>query len=129
MSAQPQTSRRLFLAAGSASAVFGALAQAAARVSSDADPIIKALAGVRAARAAYEQEPDDTADDAFDRIGEFEAELFSTEPTTIVGATALLAYMADFLDQDGVVNDSLGGDLIGDSIRAALDVFEREARS
>lgn len=94
----------------------------------DVDPIIEALAACRAARAAYEQAPDDTADDAFDRIGEFEAELFSTEPTTIAGAAALLTYMADFLDQDGVVNDNLVGDLIGDSIRAALDVFEREAR-
>ena len=53
MKAQPQTSRRLFLAAGSASAVFAALAQAAA-----AAPLASPIFGMRA-QAAYSPTPGD----------------------------------------------------------------------
>jgi hypothetical protein len=54
MSDQAQTSRRLFLAAGSASAVFGALAQATAAAPADADPIFAAIERHKAAEARYD---------------------------------------------------------------------------
>lgn len=93
----------------------------------DVDPIIEALAACRAARAAYDQAPQDLSDEAFDRIGDFEIKLFSTKPTTRAGALQLLEYTASFLDQDGLVNDNLVGDKIGDTIRSAVAVMAREA--
>ena len=119
-----RTTRRAVVA-GLATAPIAGLPAIGSAVSGD--PVIAALADCRAAHAAYEQAPDDASGDAFHRIGEFEAELFSTDPTTRSGAMELLGYLADFLDQDGRVNDNLVGELIGDSIRAALDVFEQEA--
>ncbi|WP_442756607.1 hypothetical protein ACNHKD_08410 [Methylocystis sp. JAN1] len=127
MTSQPTPSRRLFLAAGPASAVFGALSQAVARAPGEDDPIIQALAEVDRAHAAYEQGSDVSSDEAYERICDAEAELFSTRPTTRAGATRLLRYIADFLDQDDVINDSLVGATIGDSIRDAIAVFERQA--
>lgn len=53
MTAQSHTSRRLFLAAGSASAVFGALTQAVAQSPKDADPIFAAIERHKAAEARY----------------------------------------------------------------------------
>lgn len=54
MLTQSQTSRRLFLAAGSASAVFGALAQTtAAAPAGDADPIFAAIERHKAAERAF----------------------------------------------------------------------------
>lgn len=54
MAAQSQTSRRLFLAAGSASAVFGALSQAVARrAPMDGDPVFAAIDRHLAAEARY----------------------------------------------------------------------------
>ncbi|MBM3553812.1 MAG: hypothetical protein FJX45_19250 [Alphaproteobacteria bacterium] len=53
MTAQSNASRRLFLAAGSASAVFGALAQAAATSSPGDDPIFAVIARHKAAEARF----------------------------------------------------------------------------
>ncbi len=53
MSAQSQTSRRLFLAAGSAATVFGALAQAVAKGPMNADPIFAAIERHEAAEVRY----------------------------------------------------------------------------
>ncbi|MGD9542226.1 hypothetical protein [Methylocystis sp.] len=55
--------------------------------------------------------------------------LHSTKPTTPAGAAKLLRFIADFLDEDDVVNDIWVADMIGDSIRNAVAVLEREARS
>jgi hypothetical protein len=41
----------------------------------------------------------------------------------------LLRHLADFLDQEDVVNDLYVDDLVGDAIRNAIAVFEREALS
>jgi hypothetical protein len=127
MTSQIPPSRRLFLAAGTASAVFGALSQAVAQAPREDDPIIQALAEVGRAHAAYDQAPAVSSQEAFDRIGDAELELFSTSPTTRGGAIQLLRYIADFLDQDDVINDFLVGEMIGDSIRNSLAVFERLA--
>ncbi len=53
MSTENETSRRLFLAAGSASAVFGALAQAAAASAPADDPIFAAIERHEAAEARF----------------------------------------------------------------------------
>ncbi|MGZ9103542.1 MAG: hypothetical protein ACXW3Y_11745 [Rhodoplanes sp.] len=56
-------------------------------------------------------------------------DLHSTEPRTPAGAAKFLRFIADFLDEDDIVNDNWVGDMVGDSIRAAVVVLEREARS
>ena len=58
-----------------------------------------------------------------------ERKLCETPPTTRAGALRLLRHLADFLDEDDVVNDNWVGDTIGDAIRNAVAVLEREARS
>ncbi|KAF0205150.1 MAG: hypothetical protein FD172_4085, partial [Methylocystaceae bacterium] len=55
--------------------------------------------------------------------------VFESTPTTLAGALRLLRHLADFLDEDDVVNDMLVGDMIGDSVRNAVAVLEREAQS
>lgn len=129
MSTGSQTSRRLFLAAGSASAVFGALSQAAAIASTDADPIFEALEKVARARAAYEEAEGDAKDAAYRAFGDAEFDLLSTEPTTPAGAAKLLWFIGEFLDGDGIVDDDWAGDLIGDAIRNAVAMLEQGARS
>jgi len=114
MYAQPQTSRRLFLAAGSASAVFGALAQAAAASATADDPIFAAIERHKAAEVRFnaacgltdemaarnERRIITTADHA-----EFEAAergcdeavdaFLTTVPTTIAGVGACLRHCVD----------------------------------
>lgn len=102
----------------------------AAIAPTDADPIFAALEKVGRARAAYERESGgDAGNVAYRAIGDAEVELYSTEPKTPAGAAKLLQFIADFLDEHGVVNDNWVGDMIGDSIRNALAIFEPEAQS
>jgi hypothetical protein len=121
MCAEHQTSRRLFLAAGSASAVFGALAQAAAASTMVDDPIFAAIERHRAAWRALS-----TAQDIFDEAlqngtstedvrercsvadeEEFEAlnALSGTSPTTKEGLRAALEYMSYYY-RDGVSEET-----------------------
>ncbi|ULO25121.1 hypothetical protein [Methylocystis sp. SB2] len=83
------------------------------------DPIVKIIADILVAIAAYEQEEEgnSSAAEIFDRIGKLEAQVLSTVPTTPSGSMALLRYLADSLDQDGP-------DKFGDSIRSAVDFLE-----
>jgi hypothetical protein len=93
------------------------------------DPIVEALEAVGRARAAYERESEgDAQSAAYDVLGDAQIDLYSTEPTTPAGAVRLLRFIADFLDQDDIVNDLWVGDIIGDSIRSAVAVFEQEGR-
>ncbi len=55
--------------------------------------------------------------------------LCETPPTTRDGALRLLRHLADFLDEGDVVNDLHLGDVVGDAIRNAVEVLEREAQS
>ncbi|MFZ3178692.1 MAG: hypothetical protein WA156_00435 [Methylocystis silviterrae] len=58
-----------------------------------------------------------------------ERALCETPPTTRAGALRLLRHLADFLDEDDVVNDLYVGDVVGDAICNAVAVLEREALS
>lgn len=75
------------------------------------------------------EESDETARGAAEKRGAAEQELLATAPTTRAGALRLLRHLADFLDQDDVVNDLYVDDLVGDAIRNAIAVFESEALS
>jgi hypothetical protein len=118
MTAQSQTSRRLFLAAGSASAVFGALAQATAAAPADADPIFAAIERHEAAEVRYcaacnltddvaariEQrvitDEDHAEFDAASRNSDEALDAFlETAPTTVAGVRAFLRHC---IDQDSV---------------------------
>ncbi len=65
----------------------------------------------------------------YDARAEAEVALFETTPTSRAGAVRLLRHLADFLDEDDVVNDNVVGDMIGDAIRNAVAVLERETLS
>ena len=69
------------------------------------------------------------AQKAQDNANEAQRVVFESTPTTLAGALRLLRHLADFLDEDDVVNDMLVGDMIGDSVRNAVAVLEREAQS
>ena len=69
------------------------------------------------------------ASKAQDNANEARRAVFESAPTTLAGALRLLRHLADFLDEDDVVNDTLVGDMIGDSVRNAVAVLEREAQS
>lgn len=75
------------------------------------------------------EDSDDSARAAAEARGAAEQELLSTEPTTRAGALRLLRHIAEFLDQEDVVNDLYVDDLVGDAIRNAIAVFEQEAHS
>ena len=60
--------------------------------------------------------------------GEAERELCETAPTTRAGALRLLRHLAEFLNDD-VINDIYLGDVVGDAIRNAVAVLEREPQS
>jgi hypothetical protein len=123
MTAQSQTSRRLFLAAGSASAVFGALAQAAAAAPADADPIFAAIERHEAAEVRYCAAcnlTDDVAarqdgravteadaaefDEAVHAYDEALSVFLMTPPTTVAG---LRAFLRHCLDDDSIKRWSL----------------------
>ncbi len=72
----------------------------------------------------------DEADIEASRVtGATQRALCETPPTTRSGALRLLRHLADFLDEDDVVNDLYLGDVVGDAIRNAAAVLEREARA
>ncbi|MFO1126394.1 MAG: hypothetical protein U1E25_14695 [Methylocystis sp.] len=125
MSTESQTSRRLFLAAGSASAVFGALAQAAAASSSGDDPIFAAIARHKAAEARFNAACGLTDDVAARKerrtiTSEDHAEFVAAEretddawhnfivtsPTTIAGVRAFIQHCVD-QDSAGVLAEPL----------------------
>jgi hypothetical protein len=95
MSETAKSSRRLFLRAGSAAAVFGALGAAAAE--SD-DPIFAAIREHRRLvdfsneRGIDDDECDERSTAEADYIWEV---LLEVEPTTLAGVCALLIYIAD----------------------------------
>lgn len=114
MTAQSQSSRRLFLAAGSASAVFGALTQASA-VPADADPIFAAIERHKAAERAFlvtcnltdevqaEREgrvvtdADEAAWDSARDVEEAALQaLIETAPTSKAGARAAIEWLAHY---------------------------------
>jgi hypothetical protein len=123
MTAQPHASRRLFLAAGSARAVFGALTQAVAQTADltfqaanlPLDPIFAALERHRAAHRAFlpmcdltddvraEREGREVTDAdwaAYDVASAAETEaletLIDTPPTSKEGARAAIEWLADY---------------------------------
>jgi hypothetical protein len=49
--------------------------------------------------------------------------------TTRAGALRLLRHLANFLDEDDVVNDLYLDEVVGDAIRNAVAVLEREPQS
>ncbi len=120
MSTKSQTSRRLFLAAGSASAVFGALAQAVASTSGD-DPTFAAIERHKAAEARYcaacgltdeaaarnERRVITAVDlnefDEAERVcDEAMSDFLMTPPTTVAGVRSFLRHCIDeeSLEQD-----------------------------
>lgn len=135
------TTRRLFLAAGSAGAVFGALSVAARAVPA-ADPVLAALAqhgrastemdaayarsravldmGDAAALKAAEK----AEDEPFEALCAAEFAVLKAEPTTREGALRLLAYVADRLESDALGDREL--QLAPDAIRAAVDLLAAE---
>lgn len=113
MTAQSETSRRLFLAAGSAATVFGALTQAVAQGPKDADPIFAAIERHKAALSAFEATCDLTDEVRADEQGREVAEadslqheaagdaeiealeaLIETLPATKAGARAAIEWLA-----------------------------------
>ncbi|PPD16941.1 MAG: hypothetical protein CTY30_07995 [Methylocystis sp.] len=115
MPAQSHASRRLFLAAGSAATVFGALAQAAGAAPTQGDPIFAALERHKAAERAFIRTCDLTdevraadegrevteADEAaWDSARELEEAalqaLVDTAPTSKAGARAAIEWLAHY---------------------------------
>jgi hypothetical protein len=115
MTAQSQTSRRLFLAAGSASAVFGALAQATVAAPADADPIFAAIDRHKVAERAFlvtcnltdevqaeregreVTEADHAAWDSARDVEEAALQaLIETAPTSKAGARAAIEWLAHY---------------------------------
>ncbi|ULO22986.1 hypothetical protein [Methylocystis sp. SB2] len=80
----------------------------------------------QAMRRAVEELRESSRDAALAR-GEAEREFVTTAPTTRAGALRLLRHLAEFLDGDDVINDRFLDDVVGDAIRNAIAVFEREA--
>jgi hypothetical protein len=94
------------------------------------DPIFAAIEKCQRAYAAFNQSEEGTDQDAACSVYfDADIDLHSTKPTTPAGAVKFLRFIADFLDEDDIVNDNWIGDMIGDSIRNAAALLEREARS
>ena len=74
-------------------------------------------------------EAENTDREATEAEKDSECALYDTPPATRAGALWLLRHIADFLDEDDIVNDNWVGDMIGDAIRNAIAVLEREERS
>lgn len=72
------------------------------------------------------EELEGSAQTAAEDAGATERELLTTAPTTRAGVLRLLRHLADFLDEDDVVNDLYVGDVVGDAIRNAIAIFKRE---
>ncbi len=75
------------------------------------------------------EEAEDADMEASQVAGATERAFYETAPTTHAGALRLLRHLADFLDEDDVVNDLYLGDVVGDAIRNAIAVLDQEARS
>ncbi len=94
-----------------------------------------ALAALKADEREYQKisrpalEADEAARAAAEVAGAAERELLETAPTSRAGALRLLRHLADFLDEDDVVNDTNVDDVVGDAIRNAIAFFESEAQS
>ncbi|MGJ0453463.1 MAG: hypothetical protein ACR65T_09600 [Methylocystis sp.] len=122
-----ETTRRAIMAGLAAAPVAGL--PAIAGVVAEADPIFAAIEKHQRAYAAFNQsEEGPDQDTACSVYFDANIDLYSTKPTTPAGAAKFLRFIADFLDEDDTVNDNWVGDLIGDAIRNAIAVFEREAR-
>jgi hypothetical protein len=74
-------------------------------------------------------EAESAAQKAQDDANEAQRAVFETTPTARAGALRLLRHLADFLDEDDVVNDNWVADLLGEAIRNAAAVLEQEALS
>ncbi len=140
-------SRRLFIATGSAGAVFGALSSA---VAAGDDPIFTAIAEQRRCKAlsddalvdcvriceeakAWDESGIEQAEDAFSEKnkGYFDAEMavLATQPTTFAGALTLLAFVAEHLEgPHSDPGENYPEPLLG-AIRNALTVLSQEARA
>lgn len=75
------------------------------------------------------EEAEESARAAGEARGEAERAFVTTTPTTRAGALRLIRFIADFLDEDDVVNDTWIGDVVGSAIRNAIAVFESEVVS
>lgn len=120
MTAQPHASRRLFLAAGSAATVFGALTQAVNATPAGIDPIFAAIERHRAAWRALSTAQDNfdealrngsSTEDVSARCSAAEEEEFQalnalsgTSPMTKEGTRAALEYLEQF-HRDGVFEE------------------------
>jgi hypothetical protein len=101
------------------------------------EPEYRNARAVLEAHGAYAQnaetsevlDAESAASKAQDNANEAQRAVFESTPTTLAGALRLLRHLADFLDEDDVVNDHYLGDMIGDSVRNVIAVLEREARS
>ena len=137
------TTRRAVMAGLAAAPVAGLPAMAG--VVAEADPIFAAFAEFECEKAAEDLawkaasdlydagsadavivEAEYAASGLYDARAEAEVALFETPPTSRAGALRLLRHLADFLDDDDVVNDLYLGDVVGDAIRNAIKVLERE---
>ena len=137
-------SRRLFLAAGSAGAVFGALPQATAagddlvfaaiaeqrRCKALADDALAVCVRIYEEAKAWDESGIEQAEAVFDDQNKayFDAEMavLATQPTTFAGALALLAFVAEHLE--GPHSDASDDEeQVAAAIRNALAVLEREA--
>lgn len=145
MSDTQNPSRRLFLAAGSAGAVFGALSSA---VAAGVDPIFAAIAEQRRCKGLADdalvaciriieedagQDAIDETEDAFSEKNKayFDAEMavLATRPMTFAGALALLAFVAEHLEGPHCdPGQDYPEPLLG-AIRNALAVLNQEARA
>jgi hypothetical protein len=69
------------------------------------------------------------AQEAQEKTNEMQRAVFETKPTTLDGAVAMLRFIAGFVDEDDVINDRNAVGLIGDAIRGAVAIMDREARA
>ncbi len=99
------------------------------------DPEFEAAhAELEARQSAFEQAKEEGGEDddeaasreAFAVLGDAERAVYEAEPISRAGATALLRFAADFLEENGV-NDTQLEDVFPDAIRRAADFFEGRA--
>jgi hypothetical protein len=118
-------SRRLFLAAGSATAVFGALSVAAAQ---EQAPVFAAIERLKTAWAVFSGASDLTEDEkeafalAEAEWSDAEEALLSTTPTTLAGAHAAIAYLVKY--DEGCTGETSGSFL---PVLLASPIFARSA--
>ncbi|MGJ0454181.1 MAG: hypothetical protein ACR65T_13280 [Methylocystis sp.] len=129
MAKQSHTPSRRDMLAGLAAAPVAGL-PAIAGVVAEADPIFAAIEKHQCAYAAFNQSEEGPDQDAACSVYfDADIDLYSTKPTTPAGAAKFLRFIADFLDEDDIVNDNWVGDMVGDAIRNAIAVLDQEARS